>query len=229
MVRKSDAIRETAVLLVSGGMDSLVAAAVGMQSYRPAFLHVSYGQKTEARERRSFYEIISYYRAEQYRVLDCRWLGELKGSSLTDRLRPVPHDPEHDRVLPSTYVPFRNSILISAAVAYAEVIGATAIIYGAVESDRTGYPDCRQSYLEAFNELILQGCSPASHITIQAPLITKTKAEIVRLGSDLNVPFQFTWSCYQDSDLACGSCDSCLLRREAFQKAGVTDPVPYRS
>jgi len=209
---------EYAIMLVSGGMDSIVAAALAMKRYKPAFLHIHYGQKTENREKQCFFNLIRHYQVATYRLFDFQWLGAIKGSTLTDRAREISVLKEHDQEVPSTYVPFRNTLFIAAAVAWAEVISASTIVYGAVEADRTGYPDCRRSYLDSYNQLRLW-----------APLIDKTKREIVELGHEMNVPFQETWSCYKNSDHACGQCDSCLLRLDAFQATGCVDPIQYQS
>ena len=151
------------------------------------------------------------------------------GSALTDASIDVPKAPEHEPIgesIPVTYVPFRNAHFLSAAVSWAEVLGAETIFIGAVEQDSSGYPDCRPAYYEAFQQLIRTGTRDGS-ITIATPLIHLRKKEIVGLGLELGAPFHLTWSCYSASDAACGECDSCVLRLRAFQEAGSSDPIPY--
>jgi 7-cyano-7-deazaguanine synthase len=134
-----------------------------------------------------------------------------------------------NREIPNTYVPFRNAHFLSIATSWAEVIGATKIFIGAVWEDSSGYPDCRPEYYQAMNQLIRAGTRPSTNITVETPLIYQSKSEIVKMGAALNAPFHLTWSCYRDSDLACGVCDSCALRLRAFKDAGIEDPIPYAS
>ncbi len=216
-----------AVVLVSGGMDSCVTAAVAAsEGCELAFLHSSYGQRTEARERKSFEDIADRYRADRLH-LDQRYLGRIGGSSLTDTSIPVSVANLESREIPTSYVPFRNAHFLSAAVSWAEVIGAERVYIGAVFADSSGYPDCRPEYYDAFNELIRRGTRTETRIEITAPLIHLHKHEIIRKGVELGAPLHLTWSCYQASDLACGVCDSCALRLRAFAQAGITDPIPY--
>jgi 7-cyano-7-deazaguanine synthase len=221
-----------AVVLLSGGMDSCVTAAIASQDYRIAVLHSSYGQRTEARERRAFGEIADRLGAQLRLHIEQRYLLAIGGSALTDQSVAVP---EADLVaaqhgsIPATYVPFRNAHFLAAAVSWAEVIGAGRIFIGAVEQDSSGYPDCRPAYYKVFNDLIDAGTRPETKIEICAPLIGLSKADIIRRGAEIGAPFELTWSCYQSSDLACGRCDSCALRLRAFEQAGRTDPIPYRS
>lgn len=217
-----------AVVLVSGGMDSLVTAALAQATYQTAFLHVDYGQRTEEKELRCFRSLVRHYQPWRHRVIEMPWLGAIGGSALTDKELDVPHEGIDPTTIPITYVPFRNTLLLSAGVAWAEVMEADLILYGAVERDSSGYPDCRQNYVEAFNRVIATGTA-RGRIRLEAPLITMSKAEIVLLGARLKVPFELSWSCYGDSHLACGTCDSCRLRREAFQQAGIADPIPYQT
>ena len=220
-----------AVVLLSGGMDSCVTAAIAAQEHRLALLHSSYGQLTEAREKRSFEEIAEYYQAPFRLAVEQRYMSRIGGSALTDPSLAVP---EADLVaaqagqIPVTYVPFRNAHFLSVAVSWAEVLGARRIFIGAVEQDSSGYPDCRPVYYQAFNHVIRQGTRPETYIEICAPLIELSKAEIIRRGVELGAPLHLTWSCYRSSDVACGSCDSCVLRLRAFAQAGVPDPIPYR-
>ncbi len=223
--------RELAVVLVSGGMDSLVTLAIARsQGYEVAVLHADYGQRTARRERRAFEEIASFYQvpAERRRVVHLDYLSEIGGSSLTDSKLPVPDAEANRDTIPSTYVPFRNTHLLAIAVSWAEVIAASKIFIGISEPDAPGYPDCRPRYIRAFQELIEVGTRPGTDIEIAAPLIRMTKADIVREGQRLGAPFELSWSCYQNEDQACGRCESCRVRLEAFRQAGVPDPIPYQ-
>ncbi len=192
-----------------------------------AFLHSDYGQRTEQREWRAFDEIADYYGAKDRLVLDQRYLGKIGGSSLTDPSIPVSRADLESTGIPSSYVPFRNAHFLSAAVSWAEVLGAGRIYIGAVAADSSGYPDCRPEYYQAFQELARVGTRPETRIEIVAPLITLHKHEIVRKGIELGAPLQLSWSCYQNSEKACGVCDSCALRLRAFAQAGVDDPIEY--
>lgn len=226
--------RDRAIVLVSGGMDSCVAAAIAAQSCVLSFLHINYGQRTEARELRAFHELADHYHAENRLVVSIEHLRVIGGSSLTDPGIPVPEAPlgrplSGPATIPSTYVPFRNAHLLCIAASWAEVTGASRIYIGAVEEDGSGYPDCREVFYEAFNRAIEAGTRPETHITIVTPLIHLRKHQIVRKGVELQAPFHMTWSCYQSSDRACGICESCLLRLKGFRGAGVQDPVPYRN
>jgi 7-cyano-7-deazaguanine synthase len=155
------------------------------------------------------------------------YLGEIGGSSLTDPRIPV-HDADLSRKdIPNTYVPFRNAHFLAAATSWAEVLGAVKIFIGAVYEDSSGYPDCRPEYYQAMNEVIRAGTRPSTHITIETPLIYLKKHEIVQRGVGLGAPLEWTWSCYRNTDIACGVCDSCALRLRAFREAGLEDPVAY--
>ncbi len=219
-----------AIVLLSGGMDSCVTATLAAKSYRLAALHSNYGQRTEARERRDFDEIADRLGIESRLVIDQRYMGAIGGSALTDR---AIHVPSADLAaarhgdIPVTYVPFRNAHFLAAAASWAEALGATAIFIGAVEQDSSGYPDCRPEYYRVFNELIDTGTRPETKIRVETPLIGLSKADIIRQGVAAGAPLELTWSCYQDEDAACGVCDSCVLRLNAFATAGVVDPVPY--
>jgi len=223
--------KDKAVVLLSGGMDSCVTAAIANQTHRLALLHASYGQLTESRERRSFDEIADFYGVEERLVIRLDSLAQIGGSALTDQRVAVPESGEAlapESGIPNTYVPFRNAHFLSAAVSWAEVIGATAIYIGAVAEDSSGYPDCRPEYYRAFAEVVRQGTRPETRIEIATPVIAMSKSEIVRRGAELRAPLDFTWSCYQYEDEACGTCDSCRLRLRAFAEAGLVDPIAYR-
>ncbi len=216
------------VVLLSGGMDSSVCAALAARDTCAAALHVSYGQRTEARERKSFDAICDRLEIDTRLAVRNEIFGKIGGSALTDSSIAVPaarEDIGHGEI-PVTYVPFRNAHFLSAAVSWAEVLDATRIYIGAVEQDSSGYPDCRPAYYRAFEEVIRQG-TREGRIGIVAPLIALRKAEIVKLGLQIGAPFDLTWSCYSQGDLACGVCESCALRLRAFSEAGTPDPIPY--
>jgi|ERR1700728_13975 len=223
--------KRKAVVLLSGGMDSCVTAAIANQSHQLALLHASYGQRTEARERRAFEEIADFYGVKDRLMIRLDSFAQIGGSALTDRKIAIPESCEsatHSTEIPITYVPFRNAHFLSAAVSWAEVIGANTVFVGAVAEDSSGYPDCRPEYYRAFAELVRQGTRPETHIEIATPVITMRKSEIIRRGVELGAPLQLTWSCYQFEDEACGTCDSCRLRLRAFAEAGRSDPIAYR-
>jgi 7-cyano-7-deazaguanine synthase len=207
-------------------MDSCVCATLAAQDYEVAALHVSYGQRTELRERQSFLAICNRLNIKNKLLVRNDALRAIGGSALTDENIAVPVTPAIDHVVPVTYVPFRNAHFLSVAVSWAEVLGAGKIYIGAVEPDSSGYPDCRPVYYEAFNSVIRAG-TKEGNIEIVTPLIAMRKAEIVQLGLELNAPFDLTWSCYSHEDRACGQCDSCVLRLRAFAAAGVSDTIPY--
>ncbi|MCL6567170.1 MAG: 7-cyano-7-deazaguanine synthase QueC [Acidobacteriia bacterium] len=229
-----------AVVLVSGGMDSCVTAAMARTTHTPAFLHVSYGQRTERRERQAFEAIADFYGVRERLVVRFDHLAQIGGSALTDPSIPVPEDGAallHARRetesaaaarIPVTYVPFRNAHLLAVAVSWAEVLGATAVYIGAVAEDSSGYPDCRPAFYQAFQQAVREGTKPETHIALLTPVIALRKSEIVRRGIELGAPLHLTWSCYQEEEVACGVCDSCRLRLRAFAEAGVRDPLTYR-
>ena len=221
-------MKELAVVCISGGMDSAVTAAIASRDHRVAALHADYGQRTEARERACFEALADHFGAARRLVVDFTALRAIGGSSLTDRSIPVREGQPEPGVVPSSYVPFRNAHLLSAAVSWAEVLGAHHVYIGAVWEDSSGYPDCRPEFYAAFEEAVRQGTKPGSAIRIATPVIHSSKADIVRKGRELAVPFEHTWSCYQAEDRACGACESCLLRLKGFHDAGAVDPVPYR-
>ncbi len=213
-------------MLLSGGMDSCVCAALAARDHDAAALHVSYGQRTEERERQSFLAISQRLRIHDRLMIKNEALRMIGGSALTDESIAVPDSDRIGHDVPITYVPFRNAHFLAAAVSWAEVLGATKVYIGAVEPDSSGYPDCRPAYYKAFNEVVKAGTKEGT-IEVCTPLIAMRKAEIVRLGLELGAPFDLTWSCYSREDQACGVCDSCTLRLRAFQAAGVQDPIPY--
>ncbi len=218
--------KSRAVILLSGGMDSCVCAALAVRDYDAAAVHVSYGQRTEERERRSFSAVCDRLGIRDRLVVRNEALRAIGGSALTDATIAVPESHTIGPDIPVTYVPFRNAHFLSVAVSWAEVLGAEKVYIGAVEQDSSGYPDCRPAYYRAFNEVVKAG-TREGRIEIITPLIGMRKPEIVRLGLELDAPFDLTWSCYSREDSACGVCDSCVLRLRAFQEAGAVDPIPY--
>lgn len=221
---------ELAVVSLSGGLDSCVAAAIARsEGCELALLHADYGQLTEARERRAFDEIAAHYTVPPERCLcipftNLRLIG---GSALIDRSISLPEGDLERHDVPVSYVPFRNAHLLATAVSWAEVLGAKSIYVGFVEEDSSGYPDCREAFLKAFEAAANLGTKPETRLELKAPLIHLSKADIVSRGLALEAPLASTWSCYQGEDKACGRCDSCLLRLRGFKEAGVPDPIPY--
>lgn len=221
---------DIAVVSLSGGMDSCVVTAmthaIGMDL---ALLHGDYGQRTETRERRAFEAIADFYRVppERRLVVDFKALRAIGGSALTDRSIAVPEGNLAGTGVPATYVPFRNAHLLSACTSWGEVLKARAVVVGFVEEDSSGYPDCREAFFRAFEVVANLGTRPETRLAFHAPLLHLKKAEIVRKGVQLGAPLHFSWSCYQGEDLACGRCDSCLLRLRGFREAGLEDPIPY--
>jgi 7-cyano-7-deazaguanine synthase len=220
--------KQGAVVLLSGGMDSCVCAALARRDHAPAAVHISYGQRTEQRERLAFDRICKRLGISDHLIVRTDALQAVGGSALTDGRIAVPEmsETEANAQIPVTYVPFRNAHFLAVAVSWAEVLGAEKIYVGAVEQDSSGYPDCRAAYYRAYNEVIKTG-TKEGRIEILTPLIGMRKSEIVRLGLELNAPFDLTWSCYSREDGACGVCDSCVLRLRAFREAGAVDPIRY--
>lgn len=218
-----------AIVLCSGGMDSCVTAAMANEEYELAFLHLNYGQRTEKRELTAFEAIAAHYSAEQKLVIDVTFLAQIGGSSLTDTAIELEEGNLESTEIPSSYVPFRNANILAMATAWAEVIGAEAIFIGAVEEDSSGYPDCREEFFTAFNNVIKTGTKPSTQIEIKTPLIHLSKAEIITRGFAIGAPIELSWSCYQSEEKACGVCDSCKLRLRGFAQTGRVDPIPYEN
>ncbi|HEY6252168.1 MAG TPA: 7-cyano-7-deazaguanine synthase QueC [Candidatus Angelobacter sp.] len=218
------------VVLLSGGMDSCVCATLAARDTQTAALHISYGQRTEERERQAFLRICDRLGIEKRLLLRNEVFAAIGGSALTDASIQVPEAQREigGHGVPVTYVPFRNAHFLSAAISWAEVLDVTRVYIGAVEQDSSGYPDCRPAYYKAFNAVIQAGTREGK-IEVVTPLIAMRKAEIVKLGLELGAPFDLTWSCYSREDKACGVCESCVLRLQAFAAAGTTDPIPYEA
>lgn len=218
-----------AIVLVSGGTDSCVTAAIARkESGELAFLHVSYGQRTEERERKAFNDIADFYGIKKRLDVSIEYLAEIGGSSLTDETIPVSEADLESKDIPTSYVPFRNANMLAIATSWAEVIDADSIYVGAVAEDSSGYPDCRPEFFKAFQKTIDIGTKPDTRIEICTPIIHLSKAEIVRKGIELDAPLHLSWSCYRSEDLACGTCDSCALRLRGFERAGVKDSILYK-
>ena len=219
--------RELAIVLVSGGMDSALTAAFAYRENDLAFLHVNYGQKTQERELKAFNDIADYYDVGKRLVVDISHLKDIGGSSLTDDNMEVTPADIDSKEIPTSYVPFRNANILSIAVSWAEVLGASKIFIGAVEEDSSGYPDCRKEFFDAFNIMVDAGTKPETKIHIETPIIDLSKKDIVLKSIEMNSPLHLSWSCYKNNDIACGECDSCALRLRGFKLAGVEDPVKY--
>jgi len=227
-VETRDESKPISVCLVSGGMDSCVTAAIAREEGGElAFLHVSYGQRTEARERRAFEELADFYKVTHRLSVSLEHLARIGGSSLTDASIPVAPADLSSKEIPTSYVPFRNAHLLSVAVSWSEVISASRVYIGAVAEDSSGYPDCRPEFYKAFQRVINVGTKPSTRVEIRTPVIQMRKSEIIRRGVELRAPLELTWSCYREEERACGRCDSCALRLRAFAEAGLADPIPY--
>lgn len=220
--RKAD----LALVLLSAGMDSAVCASVAAQEHALAFLHFQYGQKAAKKELECFYRLVDHFKPQKYLVVELPFFKIIGGSSLTAEEIEIP-ETSNTQEIPSTYVPFRNGVFLSLAVAWAEVIGAKKIFIGVNEVDFSGYPDCRNEFIKAFNQAVNLGTKPETNLTIETPLIKLSKKEIVELGIKLNTPFHLTWSCYRQTEKACGRCESCQIRLKAFKEAGIEDPIEY--
>ena len=212
---------------MSGGMDSCVTATIAAQDYQVAALHASYGQRTERRELQCFHAIADHFAITERLPVVLDHFKAIGGSSLTDPNMIIRDADLESHAVPNTYVPFRNAHFLSIATSWAEVLGARRIFIGAVWEDSSGYPDCRPEYYEAFNRVIRAGTRPSTNIRIETPLIHLSKRDIVQKGHELQAPLHLTWSCYRDSDAACGVCDSCALRLRAFQAVGIEHPIAY--
>lgn len=221
-----------AVVLLSGGLDSATAVAMARaEGYEVYALTISYGQR-HAREIEAARAVATALGVREHKCVDIS-LREIGGSALTADI-PVPlgrSDDEISHGIPITYVPARNTIFLSVALGYAEVVGAETIVAGMNQVDYSGYPDCRREYLEAFEGLAnlatKAGVEGTAHFRIWTPLLEMTKAEIIATGLRLGLDYGLTWSCYSGGDQPCGECDSCRLRQAGFAEAGAQDPLPY--
>ena len=220
-------MNKKAVCIISGGMDSALSSKIAQkEGYDIIALHFNYGQLTQAKELESFRKVSNSISAIESYEIDLPFFTQIGASSLTDSSISVPTGGLEDGV-PNTYVPFRNGIFLSIASAVAEKHNATALFIGVVEEDSSGYPDCRQSYIESMQKAINLGTKDETYIEIKMPLVSLKKSQIVAKAIELEVPLKDTWSCYQASTKACGVCDSCRLRLNGFELAGVKDPIEY--
>ena len=222
-------MKELAVVLLSGGMDSALCLGIAnAEGYELAALHLNYGQRTQSKELACYNKLCDHYEVKHRLIVDVNHLSTIGGSSLTDANIEVPKGSEDSGTdIPNSYVPFRNANILAIAVSWAEVIGAKALFIGATQVDFSGYPDCREEFFEAFQKVIDFGTKPETHITIKTPIINFTKSDIVSKAIEIDVPLEYTWSCYKNDDQACGECDSCLLRLKGFQIAGESDRIDY--
>ncbi len=217
-----------AVCIISGGMDSALSAKMAQkEGYEITALHFNYGQRTQTKELECFRKIAKDVAAEKSYEIDLNFFEQIGASALTDMSIEVPTGGLEEGV-PVTYVPFRNGIFLSIAAAIAEKHSAEALFIGVVEEDSSGYPDCRESYIEQMQKAINMGTKEETQLEIKMPLVALKKSEIVQKAVELNVPLESTWSCYQSEVLACGVCDSCRLRLRGFQQAGKADPIAYQ-
>ena len=220
--------KELAVVAVSGGMDSCVTAAIANKKFDLAFAHINYGQRTEKRELKAFNDIADFFNIKKRLIIDFTHFTKIGGSSLTNKQIEISKADLSNKEIPSSYVPFRNANILSACTSWAEELNAKYIFIGAVYEDSSGYPDCRPSFFRAFEKMVDEGTKPSTKIKIETPIIHYSKTEIVKKGIELDAPLNFTWSCYQNEDEACGVCDSCAFRLRGFEHAGVEDPIPYK-
>ena len=217
-----------AVVLLSGGMDSALCASIAQkEGYEIAALHLNYGQRTQSRELKAFNDLLIHFDIKQKLIVDVSHFANMGGSSLTDDTMEVTMADLENTTIPSSYVPFRNGNILSIAASWTEVLGASAIFIGANQLDSSGYPDCRQEFFDAFEKSIDLGTKPETRIKIFTPIINFSKKDIVQKGIELGTPFHLTWSCYKETDCACGICDSCGLRLRGFAQAGIEDPIKY--
>ena len=222
--------RPRAVVLVSGGMDSCVTASIAAQTHDVYALHASYGQRTEKMEKKAFRKVVRRIGAVATLEVNLRVLAEIGASSLLDRSMAVPTGKPKRGEIPSTYVPFRNGVLLAVAVAWAESVGAEKIFIGAVKVDTPeGYPDTSRKFFDAFEKTAMIGTKPRTKIFIVTPLVNMTKTEVVNKGIKIKAPLELTWSCYQGENVACGVCLSCKGRIKAFREAGAEDAVKYKT
>lgn len=223
-------MKELAVVLLSGGMDSALCLGIANEAgYELAALHLNYGQRTQSKELECYHKLCDYYSVQHRLIVDVNHLSAIGGSSLTDSRIEVSKgtDTIPDEI-PNSYVPFRNANILAIAVSWAEVIGAKALFIGATQVDFSGYPDCREEFFAAFQQVINFGTKPETQIAIKTPIINFTKSDIVNKAIEINVPLEHTWSCYKSDEKACGECDSCLLRLKGFEQAGLNDPIAYQ-
>jgi 7-cyano-7-deazaguanine synthase len=219
-----------AVVLVSGGMDSATTVYEAIdRGYEPHFLHTSYGQETADSEFDCAKSLADEVDAPEFIHVETDHLATLGASSLTDDEVAVQDADRDSDEVPDSYVPFRNANLLSMAVSAAEARDCAAVFIGAHSEDFSGYPDCRPAFFEAFQSAVDRGTKPETTVEIVAPFADDSKTDIARRGLDLGVPFEQTWSCYRSEKPACGTCEACAYRLEAFQRLGERDPIAYET
>lgn len=219
-----------AVILLSGGLDSTTTLAIARDmGFEPLALTIFYGQRNHV-ELLASKKVVDYFKIREHKIieLDLRLMG---GSSLTDEINVPSHEQSQSQGIPSTYVPARNTIMLSLALGYAEVQNADDIFFGANVHDYSGYPDCRPMYIKAFEtmaNLATKRASEGSPLRIHAPLVNLSKSQIIKRGLDLGVNYALTHSCYDPIETrACGRCSACFYRRKGFEEAGAPDPTLY--
>ncbi|MDJ1430640.1 7-cyano-7-deazaguanine synthase QueC [Halostagnicola sp. A-GB9-2] len=228
LTSEGDRPRDRAVVLLSGGMDSATAAYEARErGYDIYALHTSYGQRTESRELECARQLASELAVEDFLRIETGHLAAIGASSLTDEEMAVEDADMESEEIPDTYVPFRNANLLSMAVSYAEANDCEAVFIGAHSEDFSGYPDCRPAFFDAFERVVEVGTKPETEISIEAPFVEWSKTDIAERGLELEVPYEHTWSCYREDEPACGTCDSCAFRLQAFRNNGVRDPIAY--
>lgn len=224
-------IIKKAIILLSGGMDSTTCLSIAIkQGCLPYALHLNYGQHTEKRELKSYTDICDFYKIDAVRrlVVDISYLKKIGGSALIANRDKIKMDGVLSGAdeIPATYVPFRNAHILSIAVSWAEVVGATSLFFGALEEDSSGYPDCRKEFIRAFETAANLGTKTETAISIETPLLHLTKAQIIQIALKNKTPLELTWSCYSREDIPCQLCDSCLLRARGFNTNRSPDPLP---
>jgi len=221
-------MNKKAVCIISGGMDSALSAKIAQnEGYEIIALHFNYGQRTQSKELLCFQKIAQNVQASKIYEIDLPFFEQIGASALTDKSIEVPTGGIEEGV-PVTYVPFRNGIFLSIAASIAEKHQAKALFIGVVEEDSSGYPDCTEGYIQQMQKAINLGTKEETHIEIKMPLVHLNKSDIVKKSLSMNVPLEYTWSCYKSEELACGLCDSCRLRLRGFQEAGIADRIEYQ-
>lgn len=231
--------KKKAVILLSGGLDSSTVLGIAVrQGYECFALTFYYGQK-HSRELESAMKLAKHFRVREHKIIHLDLSDILQSALTTPKMKlPLGRKPEEMKDIPASYVPARNTIMLSIALAYAEVVEADSIFIGVNSLDYSGYPDCRPEYIQAFQRvanLATKRAVEGKPVRIETPLISMTKAEIIKEGMKSGVPYEHTWSCYSGGSVedktvkACGRCDSCILRLKGFQEAGYKDPLEYKT